>query len=1090
MSYSNKYANTNTNTNTNTSVANRKQKDEQRRKAWKDNKGNWEYSFFQKKFNPDEEAGIKVSMRPENGFNPKNVHQYITPEISREEQIVNKKQRGENLKSTEKIVYDNYTRKCEEAIKADIAAIKSQGLSAKPQTKEGRTRLLLQTLIHQLQKNNKELVANIYLRLMEDQFELTPEICQEYSKQIAQMNAIVEELDIIKLQFTKFHSQMPPLNVKGFKKFDDWQVKVIEYADMVPSVSVVVNAPTSAGKSVLSAYVTTKGKVLYVVPTDALAWQMSAYIGHILGTNVPIVTATYQTSPSRDEMIEILNRAPAIVGTADSIVDYLPFVKNEFKWIVLDEVHMIGKPEGSAMEHIVKVLPDIPILALSATIGNTTEIVDWFKSLSPNKRVEQVSCDKRFFNLQRYYYDPDANNLVCLHPLALVDESQIADKSICKKSLQPTPPNAWDLAMKLKEKFGNIGDLDPYVRFSTDKRIELDDANIWFNKLVEFVADKYVAEADKDVAVDVDVADKDVTDRNKIMDIISQYKQEALVSSSVDLVKLAFKLKAEDKAPAIIFQKNTIACLRLAREFAKNIENLEYETHPKLFLQRIKDAKRARRIEKKVKKSDTDNKDSNSKKETKQMMEKTKLKRDGYGVSSIPKSEQQIINAPSIQEPHPDFNLNTNQYFSEGTVEGWLWDLKKYFPNTGDYYHFMIKLLWRGVGVYAKGLPDPYLRLVQSLACQKQLAIVLSDHSLVFGVSMPFRTMVVIRDEKLVDDLDPMMFHQMSGRAGRRGLDKEGNVVFAGYSWNRIKELSISEAPVVKGVSNPIYTIPHANQLSKLFETNQNWDNTCKNFLDKTVCEEDSENFLQDITSNYSGGWKFAMIPDNVNHLHMNWKLRYSDESLLASLLVPYLRLAFESKDHTQENNQIDLAHFICRFISTKSTKNSEYALNDPAMLANYPYDQILTQITDLQIDNPQMIDNRLFVSIRQNSVVKLQSEDATDELRHRLMDLSDKIKHIQHFCFHSKITGLSRILGKLLTRIWWIYHTSSPIMKPFQIYDTDEFINIDQIQNDEDAGTQHSDEEEDEDDEADAEADYESESDDGSSDYCSDHDN
>jgi len=283
----------------------------------------------------------------------------------------------------------------------------------------------------------------------------------------------------------------------------------------------------------------------------------------------------------------------------------------------------------------------------------------------------------------------------------------------------------------------------------------------------------------------------------------------------------------------------------------------------------------------------------------------------------------------------------------------------------------------------------------------------------------------------------------MSGRAGRRGLDKEGNVVFAGYSWNRIKDLSISEAPIVKGVSSAIYTIPHANQLSKLFDTNQDWNSTCKKFLDKTVDEEDSENFLHDITTNYSGGWKFAMIPDNVNHLHMNWKLRYSDESLLASLIIPYLRMGFEAKDHTQENNQVDLAHFICRFISTESTTNPEYALTDPDLLSNYPYNQLLSQISDLQIDLPNMIDNRLFISIRQNSVVKLQTEDATDGLRHRLLDLSDKIKHIQHFCFHSKIKGLSRILGKLLTRIWWIYHSSSPIIKPIYMFDTDEYENV-----------------------------------------------
>ena len=1023
MSYFNRSSN-----NTNTSVVNRKKKEEKRRKEYKENKGNWEYSFFQKKFNPEEESAIKVSMRPDNGFNPKNVHQYISPEISKEEKIELKVKNGELLKSNEKIIYDNYVKKRDDAIKSDIEALKSLGLNAKPQTNEGRTRLLLKTLIVQLDKKNFNLVANIYLRLMEDQFVITPEINQEFSKQILKMNEIVDTLDIIKLQFTKFHTQMPPLNIKGFKKFDEWQIKVIEHMDTA-NTSIVVRAPTSAGKSVLSGYATTKGKVLYVVPTDALAWQMSAFVGNILGTNVPIVTVTYQSSPSRDDMIEILNHAPAIVGTADSIVDFLPFIKNDFKWIVLDEVHMIGKPEGSAMEHIVKVLSDVPVLALSATIGNTDELVDWFQSLTTNS-VKLVTCDKRFFNLQRFYYEPETNGLVCLHPLALVDESQIADKSICNKSLQPTPPNAWDLAMKLKEKF-DLGALDPNVIFSRDKRIELDDANSWFYKLIEFIANKYE------------------TNRDLIMSIIDQYKQEGLNSSPVDLIKLAFKLKSEDKTPAIIFQKNTIACLRLAREFAKNVENLEQETYPKLVNQRLKEAKIAHRLEKKLKCNDANDdnnkkkQEGNSRKEMKQMMGNIKLKKDGYGVSSVPQAEETVMHVASIQEPHPDFNFNSSQYFNENTLEEWTKNLKKYFPNTGEYYHFMIKLLWRGVGVYAKGLPDPYLRLVQSLACQKQLAIVFSDQSLVFGVSMPFRTVVVIRDEKLADDLDPMMFHQMSGRAGRRGLDKEGNVVFAGYSWNRIKDLSISEAPIVKGVSSAIYTIPHANELSKLFDTKQNWDSTCKKFLDKTVDQEDSENFLHDITTNYSGGWKFAMIPDNVNHLHMNWKLRYSDESLLTSLLIPYLRMGFEAKDHTQENNQVELAHFICRFISTKSTTNSEYTLADPDLLSNYPYNQLLSQITDLQIDIPEMIDNRLFVSIRQNSLVKLQTEDATDELRHRLSDLSDKIKHIQHFCFHSKIRGLSRILGKLLTRIWWIYHCSSPIMKPIYMFETDEYEDV-----------------------------------------------
>lgn len=1002
-------------------------KREEQKKAYQENKGNWEFNFFQKKYDPTLEANIKLSMKPHNGFNPKDVHHYINPEVSKEEQLLEKKEKGEHLKASEQIILTNYLERKTELISNDIKAIKMQGLAAKPVTKEGRTRLMLHTLDSQLQKNNKELVANIFLRLMENDFEVTPEIARDYAKQISQMNQIVSSLDLVELQFTKFHSQMPPLNVKGFKKFDDWQIQVIKNIDN--NISTIINAPTSAGKSVLSGYATTKGKVLFVVPTDALAWQMSAYIGQILNTNIPILTATYQTNPARDEMIEILNKAPAITGTAETIVDYLPFIKNEFKWIIFDEVHMIGRPEGSAMEHIVKMIHGVPILALSATIGNTDELVEWFSQFLPENNITKVICNKRFFNLQRFYYDQTMDSLVCLHPLALVDEEQIADGSVLQKQMQPTPPNAWDLAMKIQEKM-DLLDLEPHKYFSASTRIELDEAYVYFMALLKFLVEKYQ------------------TSPTIVMEIVNSYKHDGLLSESTDLVKLAFKLKREDKTPAIIFQKNTIACLRLAREFAKEVDRLENEKYPKLVEDRLKQQKNARRLGKTNETSasqSSGDKNKYNRKDMKQMMGTVSKKRDKYGESTVPTASFVPIEVTSIQEPHPDFTLNNNQYFSEGIVEGWVRDLKKFFPNTGDYYHFMIKLLWRGVGVYAKGLPDPYLRLVQSLACQKQLAIVFSDQSLVFGVSMPFRTVVIIRDDKQEDDLEPMMFHQMSGRAGRRGLDKEGNIVFAGYSWDRIKELSISEPPIVTGTNNIIYTIPHANRLSGLAKTDQNWDNTCKSFLDPSISEEDSLEFLEGIKTNYEGGWSFGIVADNVNHLHMNWKLRNTDECLLASFLIPYLRRAFESKNHTQEINQIELAHFLCRFLSTRETTEPSLALEDPELLSEHPYNQIVDQLNDLQIELPDMIDNRLFKSIQHNSIIKSVSEDETDNLRHRLFEFGEKVKNIQHFCFHSKIIGLSKLMGKLLTRIWWIYHTSSPIMKPFHIYETEEFLSVDQ---------------------------------------------
>jgi superfamily II RNA helicase len=760
------------------------------RKAYKENKGNWEYNLYQKVFDPNHESKVKKSLEQKNIFNPRNIYQYIIPEISKEDRIVIKKSEGDQLTKTEEIIYNNYMKKNEDALSNDISMIKTLGFTAKPVTKEGKIRFLLYTLERMLEDNNTDYIANIYLRLMEEQFQLSLKLRKEYKNILDRMNKIVEKLDIIELQFTKFYQQMPPLNQNTFHKFDDWQVQVID--NIHNNISTIVRAPTSAGKTVISGYATLcssnmKGKTLFVVPTDALTWQVASYVETIINSHVPIITETYQSNPSRDKMINLLNNAECIVGTPENIVDYLPFIKNNFKWLIFDEIHMIGKKEGKAMEYIIKVLPNIPILGLSATIGNINEVVDWLKKISPNNNITEVTCDKRFFNLMKYYYDNNTNSLEQINPLAMVDESEFMDKSILKKDLAPTPLDTWNLMKKLSSKFDLKG-LNYNVYFNRNKRIELNDSIVYFNKLIEFM----------------------VNNNNLVKDILQSYKfmQNNLESKSlekinfeeinfeeINLPKLIFKMKSENKTPAIIFQKNTSECLKISRKFAKDIYTLENEKYPKLEQERLKIEKLAKKQEKKIEKN-TDS--TNDSKTLKQMMGKLKLKKDGYGensIKSIPIEES--INIIPIQSPHPEFNFNPNQYFTEDNIKEWSDSLKKYFPMNGTNYHYIIKLLWRGVGIYAKGLPDPYLRLVQSLACTKQLAVVFSDISLVFGVSMPFRSVVILNGEK--DDLDSMLYHQMSGRAGRRGLDKEGNIIFAGYSFNRIKELSNGNIPIIEG---------------------------------------------------------------------------------------------------------------------------------------------------------------------------------------------------------------------------------------------------------------------------------------------------
>jgi hypothetical protein len=360
--------------------------------------------------------------------------------------------------------------------------------------------------------------------------------------------------------------------------------------------------------------------------------------------------------------------------------------------------------------------------------------------------------------------------------------------------------------------------------------------------------------------------------------------------------------------------------------------------------------------------------------------------------------------------------------------------LKKYFPSTGDEYHYIIKLLWRGVGIYSKGLPDPYLRLVQKLASKKQLAIVFSDMSLVFGVSMPFRTVVIYRDSIVQDDLDAMLYHQMAGRAGRRGLDKKGNVIFAGFKWDRIKELSICPIPYITGANTLNFVVPHATRICKQLDNNQNWDNIFKNSLNGDSNEDNLE-LLESIKSNYANGWNFA-ISDDINHLHMMWSLRDSEDAIIVSFILTYFRKAFDGLDPTVEGNQVQAALFLSHFINKYTTENEDHVLIKCSLFEQPSFSKIHKYLEDLELQSPSNIDGRVYESIRINKLLKCKTEADADKLRNRLFEFGKKVKAIQHFYYHNKFLNLSRLLAKLLTRIWWIFHTSSPIMKPFSHFD------------------------------------------------------
>jgi hypothetical protein len=973
-----------------------------------DTKGDWEATIGNQRGKTQLNEQCVKQNCPTGSFDVTKIPLLMNPTVSYEKQLLERVSKKEKLNKKDTIIYNNYLAKYNHQIKIDLERIELQGLNAKPETDEGRIRLLFKFIEFQIQNKLYDMIYNTYNKIKE--FTISDKLLEEYDILIKKINTIISDLDPIELQFNKFHTNMPPLNQSGFIKLDDFQKEVITNIDN--NISTILSAPTSAGKSVITGYLYTKKNMsgnpinaIVVVPSDPLAWQMSSMISKITNKDVPLITRTFQSEIAREELIRKVKSIGIVVGTPQYLVDFLPLFDNAditFDWVVIDEIHMIGNEQCKEMELVIKRYNDTPILALSATIGNVGELKDWFYNVG-HKTINVVQCTKRFINLQMWYNETidSKPQFQRISPLSTVSLDDFTNKSILSKSLNQTPPDIWDLAMKLDKILPN--ELKIYKYFSRDMRITLDQANEYFNKLIVFM----------------------VNNINKHSKIFNKIINENIniVNIEYDLYEVVMKLKKENKTPAIIFQTNSHICLEFVRKLSKRIRDEEEKAHPTLMKDRLLLLSQSKANEKKLgqdiivkdkhgnKKSVNINMNNiGDKKMTKLMM-----------TDQLDRMNEHVVDI-SINEPHPDFIMNLTQPFNQHMIDTWNKELKLYFPQNGSEYHYIIDLLWRGIGVYVKGLPEAYLHIIQNLACGGKLGLVFSDESLVFGVSMPFRTTIITPDR----NINSMMFHQMAGRAGRRGLDKEGNVMLLGYNWTQIKELITSVIPDIIGRDTMFYGSSYGFKISN----NPKWDLIKQNFLMKSLTNEDAEDFYSSIDSNLLSGWEFA-VSNDISFNHMLWRFRQTEDMYRVAFLVIFIRKIFNNCNHKNENTQIEISKFLANYIEIEETETNK--LEPCALAVEYP---IRNHLETLGLDIPENIDRKIYECIRMNSLIPTENGYEKSKLRERLMNFGEKVRNIQHYFYHCQDRPITRLLGKLITRIWWIYHSSSPVMEPIQRYE------------------------------------------------------
>ncbi|GAX18915.1 hypothetical protein FisN_8Hh133 [Fistulifera solaris] len=610
---------------------------------------------------------------------------------------------------------------------------------------------------------------------------------------------------LISFQLTDMPDRLPPLS-KYNRRFqlEDWQCNVLEAID--ERKSAVVCAPTSSGKTLLSTYTckNAKGTVLFVLPSEVLVWQVASTYYQFFKGNVTVCTdlITFQ---------EVTGEAQVYIGTPKALEKSLSKVRgaageemtkgerefmvldggyNQFEYLVLDEVHTLNGPEGDALQRIIKAC-NCPVLALSATIGNATQLKDWFESVR-QQHLEATVIDgpvkadvlltehfARFINLQRYVVveaegkdGKVKEKLVKLHPLAAMTPDRLREQPELIESLSMTPTDLMDLWKRMRAIFPStvleeLDDPDNFFaqRVSESKRVTLGQTKDYEVHLKKRLTQLSQSHPDLYARLQKAQLPPPLTAKTDVSDTIY---------GVVD------QLKQSDLLPAVAFQLNTYGAFNMFKTLLARLESEQMIEFPNYRKDLIKVAR-----------------------------EKAHMRKVAAGKASrenAAEAEEEakagFVDESLIQEdttkPHDKYvYAAAGKRLSYNEIEGIIADMKKAGENV-DVNHALIRGLRRGIAIYTNEIGfSCYRRQVQMLAQKGRLAVVFSDDALAYGVNMPFRSCIFCGD--MGDDLTPLIAQQMQGRAGRRGLDVQGNIIYLGMDWPYIENLMLGQISIVTG---------------------------------------------------------------------------------------------------------------------------------------------------------------------------------------------------------------------------------------------------------------------------------------------------
>ncbi|KLU88174.1 DEAD/DEAH box helicase [Magnaporthiopsis poae ATCC 64411] len=604
-------------------------------------------------------------------------------------------------------------------------------------------------------------------------------------------------------------------------KPDAWQRKVLDAIDDNKSMCVI--APTSAGKTFISFYAMKKvmqtsddGVLVYVAPTKALVNQIAAEIQARFAKTFKYDGRSVWAIHTRDYRVnnptgcQVLVTVPAILEIL--LLATVSYEKknswaHRIKRIIFDEVHSIGQHEEGIVWEQLLLLAPCPIIALSATVGNPEEFKEWLVSSQSTKGfdMDMIVHNSRYSDLRKYIYTPpaqpepfrglpprdppgapeldrDGAPFVFVHPVAaLVNRrrSTLDDLSLEARDCL----TLWRSMKKHETSDFPIGEnLNPSRALSAI--VKKADVTRWETYLKACLLDWMNQPASPFLAVQEDLRVR-LPQRgdggSRIPPGRTGNRKES-GEAYMNEFHLLLDLHRQNGLPAIIFNFDRDECMNTVSTVLSQLETAENEWK--------------RTSKKWERKMDEYNE-----------YKKTQAKRKPLAKSAAPADGDSATKADMQRElaeaetsrwesfdpdaPLDNFSFANSSVCKRSEIESLIWVLQKRGIDDST----LLNGLRRGIACHHAGMPFKYRQVVEKLCRRGYLTAVVATGTLALGINVPCKTAVFSGDSIYLSALN---YRQASGRAGRRGFDLLGNVVF-NLPPQRAFEIMSSRLPDLRG---------------------------------------------------------------------------------------------------------------------------------------------------------------------------------------------------------------------------------------------------------------------------------------------------